>query len=164
MSNRFTIRSAACSDLPRILDIYAIARQYMLDHGNPSQWAGGYPWPDMLQEDIENGNLYVVAEGRRICGCFLFARGEDPTYQYIEDGYWLSSAPYGTIHRIASDGTGGIFNSCLDFCRTHCPHLRMDTHRDNLTMQHLAEKYGFQRCGIIYVENGTPRIAYELLP
>ena len=28
-------------------------------------------------------------------------------------------------------------------------------------MQHLIEKNGFQRCGIIYVEDGSPRIAYE---
>ena len=27
--------------------------------------------------------------------------------------------------------------------------------------QHVIEKCGFKRCGIIYVSNGTPRIAYE---
>lgn len=28
-------------------------------------------------------------------------------------------------------------------------------------MQHLICKNGFQKCGIIYVEDGSPRIAYE---
>ncbi len=28
-------------------------------------------------------------------------------------------------------------------------------------MQHILTKYGFQRCGIIYVKNGTERIAYQ---
>ena len=28
-------------------------------------------------------------------------------------------------------------------------------------MQNLLEKHGFIRCGIIYVANGTPRIAYQ---
>ena len=28
-------------------------------------------------------------------------------------------------------------------------------------MQHLLEKNGFTPCGIIYVANGTPRIAYQ---
>ena len=28
-------------------------------------------------------------------------------------------------------------------------------------MQHILAKYGFQRCGIIYVKNGTERIAYQ---
>ena len=29
-------------------------------------------------------------------------------------------------------------------------------------MQHILTKYGFQRCGIIYVKNGTERIAYQM--
>lgn len=164
MQSKYTIRNARLSDLPRILEIYAIARRFMAEKGNPTQWKEGYPWPDMLEEDIRNRNLYVILEADHLCGCFLFVIGPDPTYGYIEDGAWRSDAPYGTIHRIASDGSGSIFRAALQFCRTLCPHVRVDTHRDNRPMQYLAEKYGFQRCGIIYVEDGTPRIAYELLP
>ena len=29
-------------------------------------------------------------------------------------------------------------------------------------MQHILTKYGFQRCGIIYVKTGTERIAYQM--
>ena len=29
-------------------------------------------------------------------------------------------------------------------------------------MQHILTKFGFQRCGIIYVKNGTERIAYQM--
>ena len=39
--------------------------------------------------------------------------------------------------------------------------LRADTHADNKIMQHLLEKNGFTKCGIIHVEDGTPRIAYQ---
>lgn len=164
MNHSLTVRNAQVDDLPRILEIYAIARKFMAENGNPTQWKSGYPWPDMLEEDIGNQNLYVLQNGQSICGCFLFVIGNDPTYGYIEDGAWLSDAPYGTIHRIASDGTGGVFAAALRFCRSLCPHIRVDTHRDNKPMQHLAEKHGFRRCGTIYVEDGTPRIAYELLP
>lgn len=164
MNHSLTIRMARLQDLPRILEIYAIARKFMAENGNPSQWKRGYPWPDMLEEDILNQNLYVIQNGQAICGCFLFIIGDDPTYGYIEDGAWRSDAPYGTIHRIASDGTGGIFAAALRFCRGLCPHIRVDTHHDNKPMQHLAGKHGFHRCGTIYVEDGTPRIAYELLP
>jgi RimJ/RimL family protein N-acetyltransferase len=41
------------------------------------------------------------------------------------------------------------------------PNIRIDTHRDNAIMQHLLEKNGFVKCGIIYVEDGSPRIAYQ---
>jgi RimJ/RimL family protein N-acetyltransferase len=65
---------------------------------------------------------------------------------------------------LASDGSkNGFFVRCVDFCRGRIDHLRIDTHRDNVVMQHLIDKNGFQRCGIIYLANGDPRIAYELI-
>jgi len=30
-------------------------------------------------------------------------------------------------------------------------------------MQHVIEKNGFKKCGIIYVKDGSERIAYELI-
>ena len=39
--------------------------------------------------------------------------------------------------------------------------IRVDTHRDNHTMQHLVQKHGFQKCGVIYLKNGSPRLAYH---
>lgn len=156
------IRPAVPSDLDRIEEIYAEARQFMRENGNPTQWKNGYPWCDLLEEDILLGKLYVAVRGQQICGVFVFVIGEDPTYGYMEGGSWRSDAPYGTIHRIASCGHG-VFAACLEFCRGQCSHIRVDTHADNRPMQHLAEKHGFSRRGIIYVEDGTPRIAYDLI-
>lgn len=164
MKPTLTVRKAALSDLPRLLEIYAHARRFMAENGNPTQWKNEYPWADMLVENIRKGNQYALLDNSRVCGSFVFLIGPDPTYEYIEDGVWRSDAQYGTIHRLASDGTGGIFAATLRFCRGLCPHIRVDTHRDNHPMRHLAEKHGFHRCGIIYVEDGTPRIAFDLLP
>ena len=152
------IRPAEQADLDRILDIYAAAREFMAENGNPTQWKDGYPWLDMLEEDIRLGRLYVVEENG-ICGVFMFVIGDDPTYGHIE-GSWRSNRPYGVIHRIAGQG-GGIFEAVLNFCAEKIRHLRIDTHADNKPMQHLVEKAGFSRRGIIYVEDGTPRIAYD---
>lgn len=158
----YMIRAAEHADLNEIEQIYAHARNFMAANGNPTQWKNGYPWRDLLEEDIRLGKLYVVQKDDKICGVFVFVIGEDPTYRYIEDGSWASNLPYGTIHRIASCGSG-VFEAALEFCRSKCSHIRVDTHADNKPMQHLAEKHGFSRRGIIYVEDGTPRIAYELL-
>lgn len=105
--------------------------------------------------------------GRQGENPFVFALiiGEDPTYLRIEHGAWLNNSPYGTIHRLGSDGTRkGCFAECLTFCLNRIPNLRADTHRNNLTMQHLLEKYGFRRCGIIYVKDGSERLAYQREP
>ncbi len=55
----------------------------------------------------------------------------------------------------------GVFAECLAWCREQIGHIRIDTHEDNRIMQHLIEKHGFVRCGIIHVADGSPRIAYE---
>lgn len=156
------IRPAVQADLNQIEKIYAHARRFMAENGNPTQWGNDYPRRELLEADIKTGNLYVAEDHNQIYGVFLFVMGEDPAYSYIKNGAWCSDLPYGTIHRIASCRSG-LFRQALEFCRCRCSHIRIDTHADNKPMQHLAEKHGFRRCGIIYVEDGTPRIAYELL-
>ena len=158
------IRPATPADLPAILEVYQAARSFMAASGNPTQWGSTYPAPGILEEDIRLCRLYVDQMDGQVCGVFMFTLGDDPTYAYIEQGRWISDTPYGVIHRVASDGsTGGVLRRCLDFCRSQCPHLRIDTHADNHVMQQLLDGAGFTRCGIIYVEDGTPRIAYEWL-
>ena len=161
MKMKATLRNAKMTDLPRILEIYARARQFMAQTGNPNQWGKTNPPREVLEADIARQQLYVVCREEAICGVFFFSLEADPTYRVIEDGSWLSDSVYGTIHRIASDGSGGVFGLCLAWCLERCRHLRIDTHQDNLVMQHVLQKYGFSRRGIIYIADGTPRIAYE---
>lgn len=161
MENQMMVRKASEIDFPQILQIYAHARQFMAEHGNPTQWGTVYPDADLVREDMEAERLYVVTRRERVCGVFMFVIGPDPTYAVIEDGAWHSDALYGTIHRIAGDGTGGVFGACLNYCKEKCGYLRIDTHENNRIMQHIVTKAGFQRCGIIYTDNGTPRIAFD---
>jgi len=158
------IRSATLEDLPAVMGIYEIARDFMRKNGNPTQWPSGYPGEEMIRSDIAGGNLYVLTEGGEIVGVFAFILGEDPTYRVIKDGQWRSDKPYGTIHRLASSGrVKGVARRCFDFCREKCPHLRIDTHRDNKPMQAAILSYGFKPCGIIYTHDGTERLAYDYL-
>ena len=160
------IRNSRPEDLERIMEIYAHARQFMAEHGNPRQW-GGTNWPpeSLIRQDIRDGNSYVCEEGNRVIGTFFYRSGREiePSYAAIEDGKWLDESPYGVVHRIASDGTvKGTGSFCINRCYERCGHLRIDTHPDNQVMQNLLEKLGFIRCGIMYVEeDNDPRYAYE---
>lgn len=162
-----TIRPAHDNDLQRISDIYSHAREQMILSGNPNQWGNDKPSPETIKADIDNKQSYTITSNGQICGVFAFIIGPDPTYQIIEDGSWLNDEPYGTIHRIASSGQiKGILAEVLSFCecrirsiRIH--NIRIDTHEDNQIMQHLLEKYSYTKCGHIYVEDGTQRIAYQ---
>ncbi len=156
-----TIRHAQETDLDDIFRIYACARQTMIDNGNPTQWGDFWPPEDMVLDDVAQQLNYVVEDETGVHGVFAFIVGDDPTYELIEDGAWPNDEPYGTIHRIASDGQmRGVFACAVEFCKQRCDNLRIDTHADNTIMQHVIDQAGFERCGIIYHTDGTPRIAY----
>ena len=154
------IRKAEYADLHVVLKIYENARRFMAENGNPNQWGKTNPPQQVLERDVQLGQLYVVVREGKIRGAFAFIPGVDPTYGYI-DGQWYSDDPYAAIHRVASDGAGGILAEAVAFAWEQVPHLRIDTHEDNWVMQRAIDRAGFQKCGVIYLENGSLRIAYE---
>ncbi len=155
------IRPATPKDRETILTIYESARQFMRENGNPTQWAGGYPPIALVEQDIHDGHSFVCEDGGEILGVFCYFDGPDPTYAHIE-GAWLNDRPYGVIHRIAvAAHRRGVAAACYDYAFTRCDNLRIDTHADNKPMQRSLQKYGFSPCGIIYLANGDPRIAYQ---
>lgn len=156
------IRKSITEDLNAILDIFEYARNQMRLNGNPKQWGINRPSVEIIKKDIEDKNSYVIEKDNQICGVFTFIVGKEPNYQTIKNGKWLNDDKYGTVHRIASNGKEkGILNACLSFCEDKIDNIRIDTHDDNKIMQHLLEKSGYKKCGIIYVEDKTPRIAYQ---
>ena len=158
------IRKSTLADLPRMLEIYARARAFMAETGNPNQW-GPTNWPPepLLRQDIAEGNSYVCEQEGRVVGTFFFAVTDDPTYRTIEDGAWLDDSLYGVVHRIAADGSvKGTGAFCIDWAFRQHSHLRIDTHGDNTVMQNLMKRLDFTHCGTIYVEEDDyPRLAYE---
>ena len=156
------IRLAQEKDFTEIQNIYAYARTFMAEHGNPTQWGTTSPKEEVLHQDIEKRQLYVIEEEGVLQGVFALIFGDDPTYRQIEQGAWIDERLYGTLHRIAAaPGAHGILKQVVDFAYGRMPHLRIDTHENNHVMQHLILKNGFEKCGIIHIADGTPRIAYE---
>lgn len=156
------IRQAIPSDLPELMGIYDAAREFMQLNGNRSQWSNGYPGDEIIRGDIQNGTSYICIADGQIAGVFSLIMGEDPTYKDIYEGRWLNDKPYGTVHRIAVHvHDKGVASFCLDWCSAKCGNVRIDTHRDNGAMRQLLLKKGFTYCGIIYLPDGTERLAYQ---
>ena len=155
------IRPAQPGDLPALLEIFAHARAFMAQTGNPTQWPATYPGAELMQQ-IARGVCYVLEGNARPEATFCYIPGPEPTYAEIYDGGWPDDAPYATIHRMASAGrVHGAAAICFAWCAARGLPLRADTHADNKVMQHLLEKNGFVRCGNITLADGTSRIAYH---
>lgn len=162
-ASQIRIRRAVSDDLPRLLEIYGIAREFMIKTGNPNQWKTGGPNREQLEKDIALQQLYVMEdEVGLVHAFFMFSMAGDPCYDVIENGAWKSEEPYGVIHRVAGDGQlRGVLARAVAFALQETGHLRIDTHRDNKVMQGAIAKNGFSYCGIIHLEDGSPRLAYE---
>ena len=155
------IRKTTEKDLPFVSDIYENAKRFMKESGNPTQW-NDKPNIETAREDMERGVGYVAEEDGEVLAVFMFSVGDDETYAEIYDGSWLNSEPYAVIHRIAVKEQGrGLIGYCIDECFKICPNLKIDTHRNNIPMQKALTKRGFEYCGIIYLENGEERLAYQ---
>ena len=115
-----------------------------------------------MKNDIASGVCRVICDGETVHGVFVLMTGDEPDYQHIHDGEWLNDEPYVTIHRAASDGkVHGVFKAASDYAKSCSDNVRIDTHAQNLIMQKVIAKNSYQRCGIVYVRDGSPRIAYH---
>lgn len=156
------IQKTTIEQFEQVEELYAHARRFMADHGNPSQWGDFYPPKSRIEQDIKEGNSYVCMIEGRIAVVFYYRFGEDKDYQVIEKGQWLNDKPYGVVHRIASDGKSkGAASFCLSWALSQCGNLKIDTHPDNVVMQNLLKKNGFLYCGNIYVRDKSLRLAYQ---
>ena len=149
--------------MAEIMAVMDAARQIMRQSGNMHQWVAGYPSEAAIRNDMNVQGGFVVEDDRRLVGYFAFLPSPEPTYEKIYGGAWLDDEqPYHVVHRIASyPEVHGVFGSIMDFCFSRDRNLRIDTHRDNLIMQHLMTRHGFAYCGIIYLANGDERLAYQ---
>ena len=162
------IRPATPADIPALRPVFEAAKGIMRADGNHDQWsAPGFPDDSLLLRDIAREGGFVIesvipSEAKEsIVAYFALLPSPEPTYDVI-DGAWLTDEPYGVIHRMASyPEVHGIFSTVINYAASRYAHLRIDTHRDNRIMQHLIEKHGFTYCGIIWLEDGTERLAYE---
>lgn len=158
------IRKATEQDLTRAREIYGIARNFMRDNGNLTQWGEGDEPENLTEDDIRQGNLYALTDNAgEIHAVFVFMIGEDPTYLKIDrgTGYQLSHMASYTEWQVTEAFMVFWDGSCIT-AKDQMPASQDRTHmRINKVMQHVIEKCGFVRCGIIYVSDGTPRIAYE---
>lgn len=155
------------SDLPDIMKIIGQAQDYFKNKGI-DQWQNGYPNEETFIHDIEMNHSYVFLSEDRVIATAMISFDGESTYDQIE-GMWMNDEPFAVVHRIAVDSelkgqniAGQIFDIVKALClKNGIRNIRVDTHRENLSMQRVLEKWGFCYCGIIWLRDGAERLAYQ---
>ena len=166
------LRRAQLQDLPAIMKIIDDAKELLKKNGSP-QWQNGYPNQETLTQDIAMQTNWVLINDNKVAATATLQLTPEPTYRNITQGQWQQpDEPYATIHRVAiSSNYRGqglsklLFSNLLTVGQMQgIRNFRVDTHRSNKAMQHIAENFNFKKRGIIKVndQNDPERLAYEL--
>lgn len=161
-------RQAKISDLDQIVEIIELSKKY-LKETKVDQWQDGYPAKEDLRRDIESGNSYVLTNKDEIVATTVISLDGESTYNLIFNGEWITNEDYIVMHRVAVHDKykgKGIFKELIKEAESLALNkgissIKIDTHRDNISMQRAVVKNDFKRCGIIYLGDGSERIAFE---
>ncbi|MBI6038604.1 GNAT family N-acetyltransferase [Clostridium perfringens] len=161
-------RQAKISDLDQIVEIIELSKKY-LKETKVDQWQDGYPAKEDLRRDIENRNSYVLTNKDEIVATTVISLDGESTYNSIFNGEWITNEDYIVMHRVAVHDKykgKGIFKELIKEAEILALNkgissIKIDTHRDNISMQRAVVKNDFKKCGIIYLEDGSERIAFE---
>ena len=148
-----TFRKTEAADLDGVMEIIRQAQDSLKARG-VDQWQNGYPDRPAIEADIARGWSYVLADGERVLGTAAISFAGEPTYDTISQGSWRGEGAYAVMHRVAvredckGQGLAGRLVSAAG-------QIRIDTHRQNASMQRMLEKNGFVYCGIILLQDGA---------
>lgn len=166
------LRRAQLQDLTAIMKIIDDAKELLKKNGSP-QWQNGYPDQETFTQDIMMQTNWILINDNKVVATATLQLTPEPTYRNITQGQWHQpDEPYATIHRVAiSSNYRGqglsklLFSNLLTVGQMQgIKNFRVDTHRSNKAMQHIAENFNFKKRGIIKVndQNDPERLAYEL--
>ncbi len=166
------LRRAQLQDLTAIMKIIDDAKELLKKNGSP-QWQNGYPDQETFTQDIVMQTNWILINDNKVVATATLQLTPEPTYRNITQGQWQQpDEPYATIHRVAISsnylGQGLsklLFSNLLTVGQMQgIKNFRVDTHRSNKAMQHIAENFNFKKRGIIKVndQNDPERLAYEL--
>ena len=161
-------RKSEIKDIKEVMNIINDAKKSLKNQGL-DQWQSGYPNEESIKEDIKKDISYVLEKDEKILGTAAISFDGDKTYEKIYKGNWISTEEFAVIHRIAvleeakGQGiTGQIIKETENLCNDrNIKSIKIDTHKDNIPMQNSIKKNGFEYCGIIYVCDGSARVAFE---
>ena len=161
-------QKAVKADLNSIMNIVRQAQSYFKNH-EINQWQDNYPNLETINNDIKINTGYVLLKNNIVVGIATVIFEFEKNYEYIYNGEWVNNDEYVVIHRMAIDSnykgiglSSIIIKNIEQICLEKGIHsIRIDTHKENISMLKMLSKTGFNYCGIIYLEDKSKRLAFQ---
>ena len=176
------MRPATVDDVPAIVATLEAGRSLLAADGI-DQWQNGTgPDVDLVTDDVERGWGRVFLVDGQVAATAALIDVPEPNYAQMVDGAWQTrggevppagaTSAYATIHRVAVAPTfrgmhvaRRFYARLIEEARARgFAEIRVDTHADNVRMQHVITGAGFTRAGTVCMDGNRNdlRWAYQL--
>lgn len=170
------MRPATVDDIPAIVATLEAGRSLLAADGIDQWQDGAGPDVDLVTSDVARGWGRVFLIGGQVAATAALIDEPEPAYDQVVEGAWQvrgdAAAPYATIHRVAvAPAFRGMhvaqrfYARLIEEARARgFAEIRVDTHADNVRMQHVIASAGFTRACTVLIGNNPKdlRWAYQL--
>ena len=170
------MRPATVDDVPAIVATLEAGRALLAADGIDQWQDGAGPDVDLVTSDVARGWGRVFLIGGQVAATAALIDEPEPAYDQVLEGAWQTrgdaAAPYATIHRVAvAPAFRGMhvaqrfYARLIEEARARgFAEIRVDTHADNVRMQHVIASAGFTRACTVLIGNNPKdlRWAYQL--
>lgn len=169
------MRPATVDDVPAIVATLEAGRALLAADGIDQWQDGAGPDVDLVTSDVARGWGRVFLIGGQVAATAALIDEPEPVYDQVVEGAWQvrgDAAPYATIHRVAvAPAFRGMhvaqrfYARLIEEARARgFAEIRVDTHADNVRMQHVIASAGFTRACTVLIGNNPKdlRWAYQL--
>lgn len=134
-----------------------------------NQWQGqDKPNLDNFKNLIANKNIFVLEDNKRVVSTVIIY-DYDLDYEKNLNGKWNSPKAYLALHRIGtleSERNKGYGRKIIEFAESYAREnnfksVRIDTHRENKSMQNLLKSMNYIYVGLVYLDGKNERLAFE---
>lgn len=154
-------------DLPSILDIISNCIEYMKSEGI-YQWDEFYPDSDIIENDINQGDCYVLKNNEKCIAYVAINEKQDPEYSKIN--WFTDGRKVLFIHRLSvhPEFQGkGVAKKVLKFIedfatKNNYSSIRLDAYSANEKALKLYENFNYKKVGQFYLPiRDIPFYCYE---
>lgn len=176
------MRPATVDDVPAIVATLEAGRALLAADGIDQWQDGAGPDVDLVTSDVARGWGRVFLIGGQVAATAALIDEPESAYDQVVEGAWQvrgdtaapagAASPYATIHRVAvAPAFRGMhvaqrfYARLIEEARARgFAEIRVDTHADNVRMQHVIASAGFTRACTVLIGNNPKNLrwAYQL--